>query len=53
MGALPWTLQVSRNEPKVLTSESSPLPKSEKIIDDTPRRGSLNHIHTQEKGQME
>ncbi|RCH97315.1 hypothetical protein CU098_001163, partial [Rhizopus stolonifer] len=57
MGALPWTLQVAntKEEPKVVTSESSPLPKSIKTIDDVPRRGSLNHIHTtiQEKNEPE
>lgn len=48
MGALPWTLRTSGNSsrpamPKVITSESSPLPKSVKVVEE-PRRGSLDDI---------
>ncbi|KAI9334065.1 hypothetical protein BD770DRAFT_402582 [Pilaira anomala] len=51
MGALPWTLRTSGNTtkpetPKVISSESSPLPKSVKIVEET-RRGSLDDIHKQ------
>lgn len=49
MGALPWTLQTSdsNDEPKVITSESCPLPKTEKVIDDNNvRRGSLNIVQS-------
>jgi hypothetical protein len=57
MGALPWTLRTSGNNskasddgPKVITSESSPLPKSAKVVNDIVeqgklRRGSLDDIH--------
>ncbi|KAI8368935.1 hypothetical protein BD560DRAFT_370826 [Blakeslea trispora] len=50
MGALPWTLRtptaISKKQIKVISSESSPLPKSIKTIQDA-RRGSLNEIvHT-------
>jgi hypothetical protein len=58
MGALPWTLRTSGNSsnkpthdgPKVITSESSPLPKSSKGANHQeekgrPRRGSLGDIH--------
>ncbi|KAI7895775.1 uncharacterized protein EV154DRAFT_494879 [Mucor mucedo] len=49
MGALPWTLRTSGNSsrpamPKVISSESSPLPKSVKVVEE-PRRGSLDDIH--------
>lgn len=54
MGALPWTLRTSGvdaavdQEPKVVTSESSPLPKSVKTVasEQETRRGSLDNIHT-------
>lgn len=51
MGALPWTLRtsgvVADQEPKVVTSESSPLPKSVKTVanEQETRRGSLDDIH--------
>ncbi|KAF1798310.1 hypothetical protein V8B55DRAFT_1553329 [Mucor lusitanicus] len=53
MGALPWTLRTSGvdaavdQEPKVATSESSPLPKSVKTVanEQETRRGSLGDIH--------
>ncbi|KAL9537740.1 hypothetical protein MBANPS3_011504 [Mucor bainieri] len=53
MGALPWTLRTSGaaaavdQEPKVVTSESSPLPKSVKTVanEQETRRGSLDDIH--------
>lgn len=49
MGALPWTLRTSGNSsrpaiPKVISSESSPLPKSVKVVEEA-RRGSLDDIH--------
>ncbi|KAI8639651.1 hypothetical protein BD408DRAFT_421079 [Parasitella parasitica] len=50
MGALPWTLRtsgVAEQQPKVVASESSPLPKSIKNAtnEQETRRGSLNEIH--------
>ncbi|CAO3630539.1 unnamed protein product [Mucor fragilis] len=52
MGALPWTLRTSGvaavdQGPKVVTSESSPLPKSVKTVakEQETRRGSLDDIH--------
>jgi hypothetical protein len=45
MGALPWTLRtMDKPAPfKVISSESSPLPKSSlKQQEELPRRGSLN-----------
>ncbi|CEP16426.1 hypothetical protein [Parasitella parasitica] len=49
MGALPWTLRTSeqQHQPKVVASESSPLPKSINIAanEQETRRGSLNEIH--------
>jgi hypothetical protein len=49
MGALPWTLRTSGVDqgPRVVTSESSPLPKSAKTANELEiRRGSLDDIHT-------